>query len=805
MDAHALELLEFHAVREEVAGLTLGSGGERAVLEAPILSNRDRIDALLDLVADWRAVLSHEGRTPDAPFPDIASIFEGIKKEGTVADQEQLAAVALFIGASRSLVRSGQDLQTTQPLKRRLAELPDLSTVRREIAGYISDSGEIKDDAVPELRRLRERIRGTESRIEKKALAYVRDPQRSRIWTSDTPTQRNGRTVLPLSADYRGRVPGIVHEVSQTGATLFVEPNDLVELNNELREVQAAYDQEIHRILRELTSSLRAYLSELRTLEAEVSELDAALARARYADRHGCFRAHSSDAGLELTGARHPLIRRGVVPIDVSIRPSQRGLIITGPNTGGKTVALKTVGLLAAMNQFGMEIPADEGSSLPIFETIFADIGDEQSLEQSLSTFSSHMTTIGRVLQQATERSLVLFDELGAGTDPEEGSALAMAILDALARIGCTALVTTHHGALKNYAYRSNVFENASVEFDPEKLEPTYHLLTGVPGTSHAVEIAARNGLPEEVVAEAESYVQEGQGDEARIIEDLTEKQVEAYRTVRAREKELEEVRRRREQLEEQERRVADRELALRKEGLKEFERLSRDTRSRLENLVRELREGELTKEKTAKVRAFLDEISGTVEEEQERISEAEAQRERARRHREQREIEPGMEVSVGGSGRVGIVRRKGKGDAWIVETENMRAELPAGRLTPVEPAHSRAGTGDAGRDQRHTGEGKRSSEVGVSYDRGGGSTPSLELDLRGYRLPEAVSAVDRQIDDCLLSGIGRFSVIHGKGQGILQKGIRDHLAEHDGVSQYEFARPEEGGYGKTVVHVRDG
>ncbi|MFP4373464.1 MAG: endonuclease MutS2 [Spirochaetaceae bacterium] len=786
MNAHALRLLEFETVRDRVASLTLGASGERVVRESAVLTDDQLIAARLDLVADWRHVLAVQERVPEAPFPDIEPLFAVLEKEGTVLDEEQLAAVSLFVAAARSFSKSGVELDPASPLRARLDALPDLSGMRREITVYISDTGEIKDDAIPQLRRLRSRIRTTEGRIEKQAVAYLRDPDRAQYWTSDAPTQRNGRTVLPLSANYRNRVKGIVHEVSQTGATLFVEPPDLVDLNNELREAQAAYDQEIHRILRELTAGVRAELAALRSLEAETADLDALLARARYGAQHDCFRAVPRAEGVSLSGARHPLLRGTVVPIEVRIDPPYRGLIVTGPNTGGKTVALKTLGLLALMNQFGMEIPADEGSALPLFDDIFADIGDEQSLEQSLSTFSGHMTTIAHVLKHAGHRSLVLLDELGAGTDPEEGSALAMSILDEIEGIGATAVVTTHHGALKNYAYRSGFFENASVEFDPERLAPTFHVLIGVPGTSHALEIAERNGLPTEVVRRAAGYVNEGQGDEARIIRDLTEKQVALHRATRAREAEIESLKKRRAEVEEQSQRLAERELSLRKAGLQEFERLTRETRRRLENLVREIREGELTREKTARVRAFLDELSDTAEEERAQVSAAERKQARARAPAEPGTLAPGVEVAVGESGRRGVIRRKGKGDSWVVETESVRLELPAEQLSPVAA----------------TGGGRKA--VSLSYDRARRPAPELELDVRGYRLAEALSEVDRRIDDCLLSGVNQFSVIHGKGEGVLQTGIRDHLASRAEVTSFDYARPEEGGYGKTVVHLRE-
>jgi DNA mismatch repair protein MutS2 len=459
-------------------------------------------------------------------------------------------------------------------------------------------------------------------------------------------------------------------------------------------------------------------------------------------------------------------------------------LVVTGPNTGGKTVALKTVGLMVLMHQFGIPLPAGERSALPLTDAVYADIGDEQSIAQSLSTFSGHMTTIASILESATGASLVLLDELGAGTDPEEGSSLAMAILDSLRERTCYSLVTTHHSALKSYAYRHDEVVNASVEFDTDTLEPTYHLLTGVPGSSHAMTIAERTGLSAEVVNAARKYLEENQSDAAQIIQKLTEEQTALREQQKEQDEQWRTLQRERENLEERKRDLDQREVRLEEGYLQDFERFQSETRKQLENLVRELREGELTKDKTQRVKSFLDGLSRTKEQEQKRVDKR--KRETEREAAEAQELKAGMTVRMKGPGKRGVIQRRGKGDRWVVQMDNMTVTVPESQLEPAERPRKR---GDAG--------------YSVTITGGDGSPPSHELDVRGMRLEQARSTVERQIDQALLSGLSWFEIIHGKGEGVLQQGIRELLKTHPSVSEYSFAPTDQGGHGKTVVHLR--
>ncbi|MBN2552513.1 MAG: Smr/MutS family protein, partial [Spirochaetales bacterium] len=523
--------------------------------------------------------------------------------------------------------------------------------------------------------------------------------------------------------------------------------------------------------------------AEVGQLLGSVARLDTLQARARYAVHFRCAPALSTDRALELYEARHPLLGQNCVPISVVLGGEYRVLIVTGPNTGGKTVTLKTVGLLAVMNQFGMEIPAREDSTLPVFDDILADIGDEQSIEQSLSTFSAHIVNISRIIGGSTASSLVLFDELGAGTDPEEGVAIAMGLLDHFIEKGCLCMATTHHGILKNYGYSREGVENAAMEFDLQNLEPTFRIILGVPGESHALEIARRTGIPDPILESAEQYLREERGDVAELINRLSEKQRKLLVTEeqqRSREKELREKTRRTDL---KELRLRQKELELREQGIAELKRFVKDSRSRFEGLVAELRSG-AGREERKQAGEFLRQLADHVEQ-QEKALEAE----RAELYRApQLALQVGAEVLIRGTGKRGILVRRAKGDRWIVATDTLRGTFPAGDLQPFEPQPA----GPAGAQE---------PMLSVSEELAS-PPPAFQLDLRGMRLEEALKQVEQQIDRALVSGMSEFSIIHGTGEGILQRGVRDYLKRSAHVKDYFFSTPEQGGFGRTVVRL---
>jgi DNA mismatch repair protein MutS2 len=628
--------------------------------------------------------------------------------------------------------------------------------------------------------------------------------------------------VLAVKANYRGRIRGIVHEVSSTGQTVFVEPEDVVEKNNELLIEKRRLDAEIRRVLREMTARIAEMQEALGSFYRGILGLETICARARYA-RETCG-VFSMELGgvLALKQARHPLLGSAAVPIDFAMDGDIRAVIITGPNTGGKTVTLKTVGLFVLMNQCGLALPAAEGTTLPVFDGVYADIGDEQSLSQSLSTFSSHMTNIAAITRSVSERSLVLLDELGSGTDPEEGSAIAMAILDYLMEKKVRLLATTHHGILKNYGYTREGVENASVDFDSRTLSPTYRILMGIPGESRAVDIAARNGLGETMIEATRGYLAEERADVSALISGLKEKHRElavADEKYRQEERRLREERR---TADLKELRLRQKELEIKSGGMGKFRELLSESRKTLENLVREVKEGDLSREKTLKVKNFLHTLEETVDAEDAALEMEEAAISGERRRleslygsgaagtggRKERkakaadsmagpscgittaqgkplQVAPGTEVLAGEQRSRGRVLRSTKKGAWIVEIGSLKMTFNEEDLVPLSPAVP-----------------GKPSIAPVDY----AETPQAkyELSLLGMRLEEALSALERQLDAAVLGGLREFSVVHGKGDGILQKGVHDFLKKQPQVADYFFSRPELGGFGRTEVQLKE-
>jgi DNA mismatch repair protein MutS2 len=625
--------------------------------------------------------------------------------------------------------------------------------------------------------------------------------------------------VLAVKANFRGRVKGIVHEVSATGQTLFVEPEEVVEKNNEILIEKRRLDGEILRVLREMTGRIAAQRWPLGELHEKIIRLETLRARARYScGIRGHFalngdRAQGHDAlspfpavALVLRQARHPLLGSKAVPVDIAMGGNTRTVIITGPNTGGKTVSLKIVGLFALMNQFGLALPAGEGTVLPVFDKIYADIGDEQSLSQSLSTFSAHMTNIAAIAGTVTERSLVLLDELGSGTDPAEGSAIAMAILDYLMEKQARVIATTHHGILKNYGYTREGVENASVEFDGRTLSPTYRIIMGIPGESRAVEIAARNGLPTAIVSSARAYLDEERSDVSALIAGLKKKHQELDAAGAANKAEIFRLREERRRSDLKELRLRQKEIDLKAGGVGSLRQILAESRKTLENLVREVKEGELTREKTIKVKEFLAGLERSAAAEGEAL-EKEGQCLAEERRRLDTEgppeeglpqgalgdrtraaaavIEPGAEVLAGEYRRRGRVLRADKKGAWIVEIGSLRMSVPEKDLIPLAPSPE-----------------DKKPLIAVP-DLSPENQARFEINLRGMRLEEALEVLRRQLDAAALSGLQEFSVVHGKGDGILQRGVHEYLKHQGLVADYYFSRPELGGFGRTEVVLK--
>lgn len=780
MNEHTLRLLEFPRVVAEIAELCLSEGGRRVLAGQKISSDAEEVRAGVELAVAFRVLLESGAAFPTIELTDIGSVLAMPRRLGSIFEPEELAALGTYILSATKLKR--HLLRGAAGLAALAADIPDLTAVSALVFRYVDPEGAIKEKAIPELAAIRSRIRSIRQDVDGMISRYLSAPEYREYWQADVPTLKNSRTVLPLKASHRGRMRGIVHEVSASGATIFMEPDNVVEKNNEVVHQEAEYQRVLARVLREIAEKVSSHADEIGFMAERVSLLDSLYARAQYAIRHRCAAALPAEGTVDLRDARHPLLGRGVIPTSITLGGTGRVVIVTGPNTGGKTVMLKTIGIMAAMNQFGMEIPAGEGSGLGVFDDVLADIGDEQSIEQSLSTFSAHVVNLARIVEGSGARSLVLLDELGAGTDPEEGVAIAMALLDHFIDKGCLTCVTTHHGILKNYGYSREGVRNACMEFDSAEMRPTYRVIMGLPGRSYAIEIARRNGLPEALVQRSLSYLSQERTDVGEMLQNLSSKQEELHRRERDQRKAEQELVELRRETDLRALRLKQRERELRSQGLRQLQSFLVESRSALERSIRELRE---QGRDTGQGAATREMVRGV----EERIA-AEADLLAADTEEEERPegsggpIVAGMEVLIGKTGRRGTVIRPGRKGTWLVATDTLRAEMGAERLSPAPP-----------RDETR--------RPTIDVTRPAAPPPVFQLDLRGQSLDEAVADLEQQLERATLAGLEEFSVIHGKGEGVLQRGVHDRLRGDPAVADYFFANPEDGGFGKTIVRLR--
>lgn len=860
LSGQTAEELDFYRIRSQVAHFAASEEGRDLLSKREPMADAGEIEKLKCLGKEWAAYLCSARLSPISAWPVVKDSFKLLAVAGAQLTQKQAFALGLLCqseGKLRESIISAAESLPIKQLNEKALSMPDLSKAEGEIFSVLDKDGEVKD--LPALRAIRNRIRELQKEAEGAIRKYTADNAQKPFLQSNVPVMRGDRQLLAVRADRRGTVSGIIHEVSASGQTLYIEPEEAVRANNELVQEEAHLANEIKKILRDLTEKLSIYKEEFVQAHEQMLLLDTTLAAARYlVSVGGCF-ADSCDRETEpplIKAARHPLLGEKAVPVDIAFNQGKDILIITGPNTGGKTVTLKTVALFALMNQAGFPVPADEGTRLPVFSSVFADIGDEQSIDESLSTFSSHMKKMAEIVSDADKDSLVLLDELGSGTDPQEGGAIAMAVLDKLIERKAFVLVTTHHGILKNYGYTNPGCVNASVEFDPGTLSPTYRLVMGVPGESHALDIARRSGLPEEIVAKAEEYIAGDKADVSALIQGLTEKHAEIDAMLREERIRNADLAVKTAKLNARALEIRKRELELREQNSAQESVFLKETRSMLENLVRELREGEITREKTLKVRSFIEGLEKDIEErdkqleadkirleeeeiqlkeEERRIAEngmrlskaregahssgskkknrkklsaAEAfalastpekqesggkeindtRKKAAGARREQLTFAPGKEVLAGPKKMRGTLLADNKDGTWSVRFGSMKMTFPKSRLYLLATESTATGPGV---------EIEAPSVTGVDDER-----PKFELRLLGMRSEEAMKALEHQIDLCIIHDFKNFSVIHGKGSGILQQAVHDYLSHYPGVKDFGFARPEDGGTGKTYVSL---
>lgn len=671
------------------------------------------------------------------------------------------------------------------------ASMPLFPELQSELERCILGPDELADKASPVLFRLRREIVRLENQIREHLDGMVRSPTTQKYLQEPLVTMRDDRYVLPVKHEFRQQVPGVVHDQSASGATLFIEPFITFELGNRLREVRSQEEREVERILTNLSLQVAEKADQIESLLVQLGKLDFVLAKGKLALALQASPPRLSDDGyLELRQARNPLLDQAAVPVTIWLGRSFRTLVVTGPNTGGKTVLLKTIGLLVLMHQAGLHIPAQADSELPIFKQIFCDIGDEQSIEQSLSTFSAHMTNIISILQSCTCNSLVLLDELGAGTDPSEGAALGMAVLEYLGEVGATTVATTHYSELKVFAYSQPGVENASVEFDPITLQPTYRLVIGLPGRSNALEIAARLGLPKTIVEQARSFLCYADARADDLIRSLEEKRQHFEQLTAAADTAKVQAEKIHQESEARRQALIAREDALIRRAREDATRTVNYARRESERIIKELRRQTsrlMERERTLlaeTARADLGKMQELIHDNL-RLEEEVTQAEEV--------ISVDRPLTAGQT--IYIPHLKVKGSVIDPPDPEGNVRVQAGILKMILPARQiQVVSVPEG--------GEREPFVGpIASDKA--QTISPELDLRGLTVDDAQYALGKYLDDARLAGLERVRLIHGKGTGVLRQAVQDYLKNHPDIRSYSLAGYREGGTGVTIALLK--
>lgn len=785
MSLDAIRPLEFSRVRANLARYTAFSASETLALELEPSTDPATVRVWQQETTEARALLDQQPQLSVGGARDMRALTRVARIGGMIPAHEFLDLRATLL-AARNLRKNILRLREAFPRLAFLAEsLSDAPRVLDEIGSVFTEQGEISDNASPELARIRRDLRVAQQRVMDRLGHIITSAQYAKYLQEAIITQREGRYVVPVRAEARGRIHGIVHDSSASGATLFIEPLAVVELGNRVRELTLQEQREVERILRELTGLVAQHADEVDYTVETLAQLDLAFAKAKYS---AALRAtpplidtgsREQPAYLELIQARHPLLEPDkVIPISLELQRAFSILIITGPNTGGKTVSLKTVGLLALMAQSGLHIPAQAGSRLPVYEGIFADIGDEQSIEQSLSTFSGHLKNIVGILRAANAKTLVLFDELGAGTDPVEGAALARAIVERLLERQIPALIATHYAELKAFAHTTLGVENASMEFDVETLAPTFRLTIGLPGRSNAFAIATRLGLERALVERARANVSQSDAELETLLAQLKKAREETLReqarAATAREAAEKASKQTRRELAETQRQRGEILRHTREQARAELEA----ARGELKRLKQEWREIPATRDASKRAAHELDALENTLAA---KLPSPEPQRSAAARAVER--IVVGDQVYVPSLNQHGQV--VAVGSELIVQVGAFRVNLPPAQVE-LQP---RAAPVTEPRSQTRV--------VLPEVD-----SPGIEVHLRGMRADEALEKLEKYLDRAYLAGLPFVRIVHGKGTGALRKLARDFLQGSPLVASFQTAEPNEGGEGVTLAKL---
>ena len=788
MNSKIIEKLEYNRIIKQLSDLAITAPAKEQALTLMPSSNFDEVKKSIDQTRVLSNILRVKGPMPITDFKDVRASLKRLKVKANL-NGEELGNIFLILSLAKDVSQFTADLEEreidTRPIEKTLKNLAIPEDLFKKLNQAIEYDGTVKDTASSKLMQLRHDIQSNETDIKNHMNDYI-SGKHTQYLSENIVTIRDGRYVLPVKQEYKNKFGGVVHDQSASGQTLFVEPQAVLVLNNRQQNLMAQERQEIHRILIELSELAGMYQKEIKNNAAALTQLDFLSAKSKLAKAMKATEpVLNQDHVIKLRKARHPLIDpKKVVPNNIELGTSFDTMLITGPNTGGKTITLKTLGLLQLMAQAGLFITAEEGSQLTVFNEIYADIGDEQSIEQSLSTFSSHMDQIIKIMKDVTEDDLALIDELGAGTDPEEGASLAIAILDDLRGAQAKIAITTHYPELKLYGYNRARTTNASMEFDLKKLAPTYHLRIGIPGQSNAFAIAHQLGMNEAVVDKARSLMNDEDSDINKMIERLTEQTKAA------------------EQLHETLKQNVDQSITLKRQLQNGLDWYNQQVQKQLEKAQ------EKADEMLAKKRQKADKIINDLEEQRraggqvrtnkvieakgalnklERENQNLAQNKVLQREKRRHDVSVGDTVKVLSYGQQGVITKKLADHEFEVQIGILKVKVTD---RDVEKISTQAAP--------------KKAERAVRSSRGLRSTrASSELDLRGQRYEEALTNLDRYIDSSLLAGLNTVTIIHGIGTGAIRNGVQQYLKRNRHVKSYSYAPANQGGTGATIVHLQ--
>lgn len=793
MEKDSFKVLEYNRILDklqEKAGSAMGKELCRGLLPSSDVNE----------VREWLAQTAEAVQVDSVAHPPMGGIHDirqYIKKVGigSILEPAELLDILSTMYAMRAVKKFFKELEAEAPLMKAAAHnIEIMGQLERNLENTIDEHGVLRDDASIELKRIRREMKVSQARIKDHLANILHSAEYQKYFQEAIVTMRGDRYVVPIKQEYRQYFPGIVHDQSATGATVFIEPMAVVNLNNDVKQLVSAERHEIERILRDISQQIRRCDEQLLTNCEIMADIDFAFAKAALAYELQATEPVINDEGRTcLIGARHPLIdRTRVVPIDISLGEKYSMLLITGPNTGGKTVSMKTLGLMVLMAQAGLFLPAESGSEIAVYNTIYADIGDEQSIEQSLSTFSAHMTHLVDILSKVESDDLLLLDELGAGTDPEEGAALAMAILEQLLKINASVLATTHYSELKTFAFSQAGIENACVEFDVKTLRPTYRLLTGIPGASNAFAISRRLGLSESLIIRAKQLIQADHAQFEQVINQL-EKEKLLYEQMNAdimlRQQRAEQLEAKAEAMRAD---LSKRKAEIIRKAKDEGAAMVRRARRESEEVIKQLKE-QFNDLGIQKRQQAIQEARDRLAQEAERVRPGLVSEKAYNKKIDPSSISSGDIVYVTKLDQKGsVISVHGKELEVQLGAMKMNVKMSACKFVSKAPAETQSSPKTLPRNRK-----RKESFIGKVQE------AHREIDIRGLMVNEAEVILGKFIDDSVMAGLSQVLIIHGKGTGALRKGIHEYLKRHRNVDNFNFADMSEGGTGATLVDLK--